>query len=454
MKIINTFIDKLALFDKKTAIIQLDTKYSYSELIQNILRFNIKLEKLQIDRGEVIFLLADYSFDSISLFFSLALNGNIIVPITSENDQEIKERIKIAQPDWIFDLNNNTETKNLNKLEIEKHHLLDTLIKSKNSGLILFSSGSTGKPKAMIHNLENLLNNYIGKKGRDMNFLVFLMFDHIGGLNTLFNCLSMGVTITIPNNRNPVDIAKLIEKYKINVLPSSPTFLNLMCISNVFDVFDLTSIKMITYGTEAMPDSLLVKLKEKLPSVKFLQTFGTSETGIIKTSSLSSSSTFLKFDDPNQEFKIVNSELWLRSKTQVLGYINHSNDSFTDDGWFMTGDIVEQTHDGYIKIIGRAKEVINVGGEKVLPAEVESVIMELDFIEDCIVKSENNSITGQMVCADIVMKQGFDFKNEKLRIKKHCMQKLDSYKVPVRITQILNVEVTNRFKKSRNKIIN
>ena len=283
----------------------------------------------------------------------------------------------------------------------------------------------------------------------EMNFLVFLMFDHIGGLNTLFNCLSMGVIITIPQNRNPNDIAHLIEKHKINILPSSPTFLNLMCISNVFDVFDLSSIRMITYGTEAMPESLLLKLKQKLPRVKFLQTFGTSETGIMKTSSMSSSSTFLKFDDPNQEFKIVNGELWLRSKTQVLGYINHSNESFTEDGWFMTGDLVEQTDDGFIKIIGRSKELINVGGEKVLPAEVESVIMELDFIQDCIVKSEKNSITGQMVCADIVLKDGYIFKDEKIKIKSYCRQRLESYKVPTRIIEIDKVLFTNRFKKDR-----
>lgn len=451
MTMISSFIEKLSLYKEKIAIIDTEREFSYSDLINNLFNFNLKLKKLKITSGEVVFILGDYSFDSISLFFSLALNGNIIVPITSDNEQEINERIDVVQPDWIFNLNSNSEKKIEYSNKLERHHLLDTLIETKSSGLILFSSGSTGKPKAMVHNLENLISNYIDKKGKEMNFLVFLMFDHIGGLNTLFNCLSMGVIITIPKNRNPNDIAQLIEKYNINILPSSPTFLNLMCISNVFDIFDLSSIRMITYGTEAMPESLLLKLKEKLPRVKFLQTFGTSETGIMKTSSMSSSSTFLKFDDPNQEYKIVSGELWLRSKTQVLGYINHSNESFTEDGWFMTGDLVEQTKDGFIKIIGRSKELINVGGEKVLPAEVESVIMELDFIQDCIVKSEKNSITGQMVCAEVVLKEGFDFKNEKLKIKKHCVQKLDSFKIPVRIREIEYVNFTSRFKKERNK---
>jgi acyl-CoA synthetase (AMP-forming)/AMP-acid ligase II len=449
MTMISSFIEKLSLYKEKIAIIDSEREISYSDLVKNFSNFKLKLEKLNVNSGEVVFILGDYSFDSISLFFSLALNGNIIVPITSDNEQEINERIDVAQPDWLFNLNSNTEKKIEYGNKQERHHLLDLLTESKSSGLILFSSGSTGKPKAMVHNLENLLSNYIDKKGKEMNFLVFLMFDHIGGLNTLFNCLSMGVIITIPQNRNPNDIAKLIEKHKINILPSSPTFLNLMCISNVFDVFDLSSIRMITYGTEAMPESLLLKLKQKLPRVKFLQTFGTSETGIMKTSSMSSSSTFLKFDDPNQEFKIVNGELWLRSKTQVLGYMNHSNESFTEDGWFMTGDLVEQTDDGFIKIIGRSKELINVGGEKVLPAEVESVIMELDFIEDCIVKSEKNSITGQIVCADIVLKDGYIFKDQKLKIKSYCRQRLESYKVPTRIIEIDKVLFTNRFKKDR-----
>ena len=449
MSNIKKFVQKLSEFGNKVAIINSDKKITYSDLVTEIVFFNNRIKNLDVKSGEVVFILGDYSVESISLFFSLALNNNIIVPITSENQEEIKERVEVGKPNWIFDLRQRNELQLAENKDAERHDILSTLIDVKSSGLILFSSGSTGRPKAMVHNLDNLLMNYIDKKSKEMNFLVFLMFDHIGGLNTLFNCLSMGVTITIPANRNPNDIALLIEKYNINILPASPTFLNLMLISGVFEKFDLSSIKMITYGTETMPEGLLLKLKEKLSRVRFLQTFGTSETGIVKTTSMSSSSTFLKFDDPNQEFKIVNNELWLRSKTQVLGYINHSNESFTEDGWFKTGDLVEKSNEGYIKIIGRTKELINVGGEKVLPGEVESVIMEIESVQDCIVKSEMNAITGQMVCADIVLKNGFNFKEEKQKIKNYCKQKLETYKVPVRISKIDAVLFTDRFKKNR-----
>jgi acyl-CoA synthetase (AMP-forming)/AMP-acid ligase II len=449
MRNIDKFIDTICNFGDKNAIYEENKIYTYTDLYNKIIFYNKKLVETNINSGEVVFILGDYSIESIALFFSLTFNNNIIVPITSDNKDEINERFEVANPNWIINLKENSYTYFSENTVVERHNILINLIQLKIAGLILFSSGSTGKPKAMVHNLENLLSNYEAKKAKEMNFLVFLMFDHIGGLNTLFNCLSMGVSITIPTNRNPIDISKLIQQNKINVLPASPTFLNLMLIGDVFDNFDFSSLKMVTYGTEAMPETLLFKLKTILPRVKFLQTFGTSETGIVKTSSLSSSSIFMKFDDANQEYKIVEDELWLRSKTQVLGYINHSNDNFTEDGWFKTGDRVEKTADGFIKIVGRTKEIINIGGEKVMPSEVESVILELDAIQDCIVRSEKNAITGQMVCAEVVLKSGFDFKIEKVKIKQHCKERLDAYKVPSRIVQIDAVLFTNRFKKNR-----
>ena len=206
----------------------------------------------------------------------------------------------------------------------------------------MFSSGSTGDPKAMVHDFDNLLATYLDVKTKNLIFLVFLMFDHIGGLNTMLNILSMGSTMVVPEKREPELIGELIQKFKVNILPVSPTFLNLMNISGVFENFDLSSLKLVTYGTEPMSENLLSNLKLKLPKARLIQTFGTSETGIIKTKSRSSSSLLIKFEDQDQDVKVVNNELWIKSKTRVLGYINHNNNSFTDDGWFKTGDLVEQ----------------------------------------------------------------------------------------------------------------
>ena len=439
-------LEKFKSFNSKNAIVFEDRIYTYEEFVKQIKDYKNILDKHNIS-SKVVVILGDYSFYNLALFFALYENKNIIVPITSN--------IKKVQDDFIEEsfcqTIIKTDEKNLliqDLKTISSHNMIDNLREKNSSGLILFSSGSTGKPKAMVHNLDTLIDSFKDKKEKSMNMLVFLMFDHIGGLNTVFNALCMGACLIIPKIKDAKTICELIEKYKIMVLPSSPTFLNLILISEEYKNYDLSSLRMITYGTETMPQSLLLKLKEVFPKVKFLQTFGTSETGISTTSSKSSNSLFMKLEDINGEYKIVENELWLRSKTQVLGYLNASMDSFTSDGWFKTGDLVEVDGE-YIKIIGRAKEVINVGGQKVLPAEVESIILEMEEISDCMVYAEQNAITGQTVVCDVVLNKNIE--NIKKRVRVFCKDRLDTYKIPTKVNVVDKTNFSDRFKKIRRK---
>ena len=444
----NKMVDKFK-DNTQIAIIYNGKKYSYNELYIKIKEIESFI-KDKIKSGEVVAILADYSFVSIALFFALYENKNIIAPITSTSQKEIDGKVKESFSTKIINLEN--EKLVITNIKSEaSHKIINDLQTSKCAGLILFSSGSTGAPKAMIHNLDTLVDSYGDKKQKQINMLVFLMFDHIGGINTMLNILSMNATMIIPQNRNADDICKLIEEYKIAVLPSSPTFLNLILINRSYEKYDLSSLRMITYGTETMPEGLLGRLKAVFSKVKFLQTFGTSETGIATTSSKSSSSTFMKIDDENLEYKIVDNELWLRSKTQILGYLNRSMDNFTNDGWFKTGDLVELDSEGFIKIIGRNKEIINVGGQKVLPSEVESVLLGMDEIEDCLVYGEQNAITGQSVSCDVVLKSGVKADGLKILVRKFCKDKLDNLKTPTRVNVVQKTEFTERFKKSRIK---
>ena len=439
-------LDKFKSFNSKNAIVFEDRIYTYEEFVKQIKDYKDILDKHNIS-SKVVVILGDYSFYNLALFFALYENKNIIVPITSNIKKVQDDFIKESFCQTII----KTDEKNLLIQDLKttfSHNMIDNLREKNSSGLILFSSGSTGKPKAMIHNLDTLIDSFKDKKEKSMNMLVFLMFDHIGGLNTVFNALCMGACLIIPKIKDAKTICELIEKYKIMVLPSSPTFLNLILISEEYKNYDLSSLRMITYGTETMPQSLLLKLKEVFPKVKFLQTFGTSETGISTTSSKSSNSLFMKLEDINGEYKIVENELWLRSKTQVLGYLNASMDSFTSDGWFKTGDLVEVDGE-YIKIIGRAKEVINVGGQKVLPAEVESIILEMEEISDCMVYGEKNAITGQTVVCDVVLNQ--EVENIKKRVRVFCKDRLDAYKIPTKVNVVDKTNFSDRFKKIRRK---
>jgi acyl-coenzyme A synthetase/AMP-(fatty) acid ligase len=424
-------------------------EYSYQDLLVRTEEYQETL-KARLKPFSVVCILSDYNFEAIATFIALMSLKCIIVPITTEVQEEINDRISEAFVDYIIGISDT------GSLELREHHgtqpkhqLIIDLKDNNNAGLVLFSSGSTGKPKAMIHNLDVLCDSYKGKKRKSLRIMVFLMFDHIGGLNTMFNALAMGATMVIPSYREADHVCQLIEKYKVRILPASPTFLNMILMSGAAEKYDLKSLRMITYGTEAMPESLLQRIKESFPRTKLLQTFGTSETGIAQTVSKSSTSTFMKIDDPDVEYKIVNSELWLRSETQISGYLNAPMEKFSEDGWFKTGDLVEEDSEGYIRIIGRSSEVINVGGEKALPGEIESTILQMEEVWDCSIFPETNAITGQHVAVKVVLNQDIGERDAKKLIRAFCKGKLENYKLPIKVYVVDQLDVSARYKKQR-----
>ncbi len=433
----------------KTAMIFDNNVYSYDDLLKRIEYYTKSLKSNNISKGSIVAINSDYSFQSISLFFALVKNKNIIIPMISNVECEITNKLRIVNPEFLIYFQNNQIIYEKQPISLEKPSLIKNLQSTNSSGLVLFSSGSTGEPKAMLHNFDNLLSSYQNKKQNNINALLFLTFDHIGGIDTMIRILSIGGTLSIPKNRRPEDICKMIEKYKITVLPSSPTFLNLMLMGKFHKLYDLSSLKIIAFGAEPMPESLLARINIELNHVQLQQKFGTSETNAIKVISKSNDSLFMKIVDENQEYKIIENELWLKSKTQVLGYLNASMESFTDDGWFRTGDLVEFLEDGYIKIIGREKEIINVGGQKVLPTEIESVILTMEEIDDCMVYGEINTITGQTVVCDVVLRNPCE--NIKKIIRLFCKNKLDGFKIPTKVNIVEKTNFSDRFKKIRRK---
>jgi len=425
-----------------------DLTIRYGDLFEKILNKLEFLKQQGINESAIVLLNCDYTPDTIALLFALYQNNNIIALNTVTNPKECEQRAEISNAEIIIDAHSGFTVEHKPATSKPENNLIKDLSAKNCAGLILFSSGTTGKPKAMLHNFDNLIGSYKSKRPKRTNVLLFLLFDHIGGINTLLNFLSMGAVITIPKERAPDHICNLIERYKVILLPASPTFLNLLMISGAVSRYDLSSLRMITYGTETMPEGLLVRLRHQFPRVKFLQTFGTSETGIISTTSKSSDSLFMKFEDTDVDYKIVNGELWLRSKRQILGYLNHPMTSFTDDGWFQTGDLVEEMENGFLRINGRSKEIINVGGEKVFPAEIESLLMHLPFVQDCKVYGQQNALTGQTVAANIMLAPDSGTRKQlNLEIKNFMKKNLNAYKVPTKINFVDHIEYSSRFKK-------
>ncbi|MCR6574034.1 ANL family adenylate-forming protein [Campylobacter insulaenigrae] len=439
------FLNKLIAYKDLNCLVYKNRIYSYLELFAEVKKYINKLDSI----NGVVGILGDYDLQSIALLLACIEKRLIIAPflkLSNQDFEQLENKIYEGQIDYLYDGEKFISYKNNNS----KHHLLKTFENHSSSGLILFSSGSTGKPKAIVHNLDLILNVYQDKKSKIMNIILFLMFDHIGGLNTLFNVLAMGACgIALEDRKNIELLAENIQKYQVSLLPANPSLLNLMLISGIKERYNLNSLKLITYGTEKMDDSLLNRLKLEFPKVRFHQTFGTSEVGIAQTKT---KNNMIKLE--SMEYKIINNELYLKSKTQSLGYLNADNSVFDKDGYFATGDLVEfcqENGEEYIKIIGRSKELINIGGEKVIPQEVENIILELDYVQDCLVYAKLNIIMGQSICAKIVLKPNQLFTNLELKkqLRKYCKSKLADYKIPTQVEIVDQLELSERFKKIR-----
>jgi acyl-CoA synthetase (AMP-forming)/AMP-acid ligase II len=220
-----------------------------------------------------------------------------------------------------------------------------------------------------------------------------------------------------------------------------------MLLSGAYENYDMKSLKIISYGTEPMPESTLKKLKMTFSDVKLVQTYGLIELGVLRSKSEKDDSLWVKVGGEGYQTRIVDGLLQIKAKSAMLGYLNAPN-PFTDDGWFITGDEVLQKGD-YIKILGRKSEIINVGGEKVYPQEVENVILEMGTIEDVTVYGEVNALVGNIVCAKVKLLKDEDQKIFISRLKEYCKERLQNFKVPVKVNIMNERQYGERFKKIR-----
>jgi acyl-CoA synthetase (AMP-forming)/AMP-acid ligase II len=427
------------------AIVYQDETYNYEWILNRWEYWQEKLEEARIFQGSVVALKAGFSPNSVALLLALIGSGSIVVPLTScSAKSKQKELLNTAKCQHLI-----SQLKDDNfSIEIlpwqSNHEHYEKLRAARDAGLVLFSSGSTGSYKAAVHNFIRLLDKFNVHR-HCYRTLSFLLFDHIGGINTLFYTLFNSGCIVTVQDRSPEEVLKTIERYSVELLPTSPTFINLILLSEAYKSYDIRCLKLLTYGTEPMPEGTLKRFHQLFPDIKLLQTYGLSELGILRSKSKSSDSLWVKIGGEGFQTRVVNGTLQIKAKSAMLGYLN-AESPYTEDGWMETGDSV-QVDGEYIKILGRKSQIINVGGEKVFPAEVEGVIKELDDVAEVTVYGEKNAILGNIVCAKVRPTRLEDKKRFTLNLKRHCRDKLEKYKVPVKVFIGDEIQYTDRYKK-------
>jgi acyl-CoA synthetase (AMP-forming)/AMP-acid ligase II len=443
-------IERLRSFDDRLALVWKEESWNYQKLGAAIQFWLDDLQTKQIANGSVVAICGDYSPNICALLLALAINKNIIVPIAPAAEANKDKFLAIAEAEHCYDFDAHDSAVYARIGQSAAHPLLLQIQAQQQAGLILFSSGSTGDSKASVLDLSKMINKLTTPR-RSYRTLVFLLIDHIGGINTLFNVLTQGGALVVIDDRSSKSVCAAIERYQVELLPTTPTFINMLLIADAEKSFSLDSLKLITYGTEPMLESTLREVAKRLPNARLKQTYGLSEVGILPTRSESNNSLWLQLGDSNVQYKIIDDILWVHTDTAMLGYLNADTPA-TADGWFNTSDMVKtKLVDGveYIQILGRKSEIINVGGMKVYPAEVESFLRTIDNIKDATVFGKPNAITGQVVAASINLHQPEDLSAVKKRIRERGLLEMEHYKLPA-IIKITDQEHHGaRFKKMR-----
>jgi long-chain acyl-CoA synthetase len=443
---LSKFIETLGSYSSRRSIECDGETYTYLDLMEEVDHWQDRFRQLDVQSGAVVGVRADYSLSSIAALISLLSRRALaaLVPRDRAFQGYVQDCHAIALLDVRTDGSYDWQP-----IACETTHpLLDRMRAANEGGLVVFTSGSTGRPKAALQSTERFLYKF-RKPGRCFRTLAFLLFDHIAGLDTVFYTLMSGGALILTRRRDPRSIAGLIEAYRVEVLPTSPSFLRLLCVSAKDFTHDLSSLKVITYGSEPMDPATLAKVNALFPHAQITQKYGTTETGSPRTVSRGNESVWLKFQSDGFESKVVDDVLWIRSESTLLGYLNAPS-PVDEEGWYCTSDLVDV--DGpWIRFRGRVSDTINVGGEKVVPAEVEHCILELDFVCEAVVRGEPHSMLGQIVTARVgLANPDLNPKAVTTSIWQHCRRRLAPHKAPVKV-EIVAGGLTDDRQKARRR---
>jgi acyl-CoA synthetase (AMP-forming)/AMP-acid ligase II len=437
---------RLAARGSDPALWDAGREVSGHDLLARATWWTTRLSDVGVAQGAVVAFTGDYCTESIALFLALAVHGAIAVPFSVAAASEQGSLAAVAGVEW-WAACDGTGALRPATSPLLQHPLLAKLRADRHPGLVVFTSGSTGKPKAILHDVDRVASKFVQMR-RGWRTALFLLMDHFGGFNTLLSCLAYdGVGICLPS-RLPDDVCRAMTSARAELLPTTPTFLAMLIASGVWRNYDLTSLRLITYGAEPMPEATLRRLPQIFPNADLKQTYGLSELGVLRSASPDAGSLWLRVGGSGFETKVVDGVLHVRSQSNMLGYLNAPS-PIDADGWMSTGDLVEE-RDGLLKFVGRVSEMINVGGQKVLPAEVETVLLDADNVSDATVSGARHPLLGQVVSARVSLIADEDREAAVERLRAHCRARLQKYKVPMRFEFVdIATHGTGRAKKRR-----
>lgn len=442
-------IERFRSEPERVAFVHEGRSVTYGEVVSLVADAGARLEWDGVVPGDAVAVVGDYSPEVFCTILALAARRCVVVPLTPASVVEESVALGVSGCDWYlrFDDDGRLATLEHRGLVVD-NPLLAGLRERGAPGLVLFSSGTSGTPKGMLHDLDRVADKF-RKQGKAVVAIPFLMLDHFGGINTVLAITSgLGTVVTVAD-RSVTSICAAIERHRVQLLPATPSFLTLLMASHAHREHDLSSLTRITYGTEVMPQSTLDRVRAAFPDVVLQQTYGLSEVGVLRSRSRDDGSLWMRIGGEGFSTQVRDGVLWIRSDYAMVGYLNAPSE-FDDEGWFNTHDQVEVDGE-WFRVLGRVTDLINVGGQKVYPAEVEEAVLDVPNVQDVAVHGEKHALLGQIVVATVVLDEPEPVEAVKKRVRQVCSGRLANYKVPVKVVLTDGPLHSSRHKKIRQR---
>lgn len=414
-------------YPQKTAVVCGNEQCTYEQLSNRVVLKMEELRHVYSRKGQIVCLRSYPSIDYLVTYFALHQLGYVVAPL----EQNIPEEsfCEIAS-----------------QLE---HHVV-----SEDSADILYTTGTTGHSKGVIISHRTIIadaENLIDGQGfcHDLAFVVNGPLNHIGSLSKIYPIIILGATLIIVDGMK--DMNKFFEAFEY----PSQKMATFLVPANIRILLQFGAERLarlankmdfIETGAAAISQADMEALCQLLPNTRLYNTYASTETGIICTYNYNDGHCIAGcLGKPMKHSRVFITEKGLiacQGETLMTGYVGDSIRTSTvlRDGTVYTSDMGILDAEGMLHLLGREDDVINVGGLKVAPTEVEDAALSFPGIKDCVCVSVDHVITGKALKLLVVMNE--DATLDKKTLALHLKKKLELYKIPLLYEQIELVKRT------------
>ena len=426
----------------RNALIDRDSVYTYRNL------YDIKdknTEAIQFLSGQNVVINGRSRIEFAILLFLLDGNARSILFLPTDIDNSLHQR-------YYDEANINFEVYLHDG--ILKYNVVNS-VKCKENTLstqwIIPTSGTTNIPKLVSHTFESLTRTAKINIEKGENFRWGLVFDiyRFSGIQVFLQSLLSGSTLIMTDpSQSMSDMLTLLAKNHTNALSATPSFWRKVLMTKESDMLNF---ERITLGGEIADNNILQALKQKYPKAKIVHIYASTEVGVgfsVSDGKEGFPVSYLNGELDSIEMKIDdNGLLWISPPDKNQKYLSDAP-MYDTEGYINTGDLVKVSNDRVL-FLGRESGAINVGGNKVQPEEVETVLMNSGLISAAYVFAMKNPMMGSLVCADVVLKDEIDKKEAKKILLSYCREHLEGFKVPAIVKFVNTIETTQSGKLKR-----